>query len=57
VVCSEIGRGLAIGTVAFMLLIGRLNIPLLIAIVEESLEVVTTLAEQRYIRALTRIRE
>jgi MFS family permease len=54
-VCSEIGRGLAIGTVAFTLLIGRLAIPLLIviAIVEESLEVVTTLAEQRYIRALT----
>jgi MFS family permease len=53
--CSEVGRGLAIGTVAFMLLIGRLGIPLLIAIaiVEESLEVVTTLAEQRYIRRLT----
>jgi MFS family permease len=52
---SEIGRGLAIGTVACLLLIGRLGIPLLIAIaiVEESLEVVTTLAEQRYIRRLT----
>jgi len=53
--CSEVGRGVAIGTVAFMLLIGRLGIPLLIAIaiVEESLEVFTTFADQRYIRALT----
>lgn len=54
-VCGEIGRGLAIGAVAFTLLIGRIAIPVLIAIaiVEESFEVVTTLAEQRCIRALT----
>lgn len=52
---SEIGRALAIGTVAGTLLAGRLSILLLIvmAIVEEILAVVTTLTEQRYIRALT----
>lgn len=52
---SEIGRALAIGTVAVTLFVGRLGIFLLIviAIVEEILAVVTTLTEQRYIRALT----
>jgi MFS family permease len=51
---SEFGRGLAIGTAALILLLGELRISALIAVavIEESLEVVSTLAERVYVRAL-----
>jgi MFS family permease len=52
---SEFGRGLAIATVVMALLLARLSLPLLIgaAVVEEILEVFSTLAERRYVSSLT----
>jgi MFS family permease len=51
---SEIGRGLAIASVVVMVALGRPSMMLLIvaAIIEEILEIFSTLAERRYIRAL-----
>ncbi len=51
---SEIGRGLAIGAMVALLVLGRLDFPLLItlAVVEESLEVFSALAERRFIHSL-----
>lgn len=51
---SEFGRGLAIATVVMALLLARLSLPLLIgaAVVEEILEVFSTLAERRYVSSL-----
>lgn len=50
----ELGRGIAIGTVVIALMLSALSIPLLIslAIVEETLEVFSTLAERRYVWSL-----
>jgi hypothetical protein len=51
---AEAGRGVAIGTIVCLLLFHRAGIPLIIvmAIIEESLEVFATLAERRYVRLL-----
>lgn len=51
---SEFGRGAAIATVVTLLAIHRPIVPLIIgmAMLEESLEVFATLAEQRYVRAI-----
>ena len=51
---SEFGRGLAIATVSLALLLGRANLLLLIgaAVIEEILEVFSTLAERRYVSSL-----
>jgi MFS family permease len=51
---SEFGRGVAIATVAGSLLFGRPHISLLIgaAVIEEILEVFSTLAERRYVSSL-----
>ena len=51
---SEVGRGLAIASVVVMVALGRPSIILLIvaAIIEEILEIFSTLAERRYVRAL-----
>src|SRR5690348_17254235 len=48
---SECGRGAAIATVAAAVLFHRASLPLLIvaAVVEETLEVFSTLAERRYL--------
>jgi MFS family permease len=53
-VASELGRGIVISTVAIILLVGRPNIFLLIglAIIEEILEIFSTLAERRYVSSL-----
>jgi MFS family permease len=53
---SEFGRGVAIATVAVTLTLGRLSISLLIVmvVIEEILEVFSTLAERRYVRSLVR---
>lgn len=50
----ELGRGIAIGTVVIALTLGMLNVPLLVslAVVEETLEVFSTLAERRYVWSL-----
>ena len=50
----EIGRGLAIGTVVIVVAVGEHNVALLagLAIVEESLEIFSNLAERRYLRSL-----
>jgi MFS family permease len=50
----ESGRGLAVAAVTATLALGRLNLPLLVALVfvEEVLEVFSTLADQRYVRSL-----
>jgi len=51
---SELGRGVAIGTVAVMVALGKAIVPLLIgmAVVEGVLEVVSGLAERRYVGSL-----
>jgi MFS family permease len=51
---SEVGRGLAIASVVIAVAFGRPSIGMLIvaAVVEEILEVFSTLAERRYVRAL-----
>lgn len=51
---SEIGRGLAIGVVVLLLLFRQLsmNVLIAVAIIEESLEVVSNLAERVYVRTL-----
>jgi len=51
---SEFGRGVAISTVALALLLHWPNMPLLIgaAVIEEILEVFSTLAERRYVSSL-----
>lgn len=51
---SEFGRGIAIGTVAITVAVGRPSISLLVvmAVIEEILEVFSTLAERRYVRCL-----
>ena len=51
---SEFGRGIAIAMVAVTLLLGQANLFLLIglAVIEEILEVFTTLAERRYVSFL-----
>jgi MFS family permease len=51
---SEFGRGIAIASVVVMLCVGRPSIYLLIcaAVVEETLEVFSTLAERRYVSLL-----
>jgi MFS family permease len=51
---SEFGRGIAIGTVAVTVAVGRPSISLLVgmAVIEEILEVFSTLAERRYVRCL-----
>jgi MFS family permease len=51
---SEFGRGLALLTVVIALLLGKAFLPLLIgaAVVEEILEVFSTLAERRYVGSL-----
>ena len=51
---SEIGRGLAIASVVLMVALGKPSVAVLIAaaIIEEILEVFSTLAERRYVRAL-----
>jgi MFS family permease len=53
---SELGRGVAIATVVLALLLDRLSLSLLIsaAVVEEILEVFSTLAERRYVGSLVR---
>jgi MFS family permease len=53
---SEFGRGIAIAAVVFALLLDRPNLSLLIgaAVVEEILEVFSTLAERRYVGSLVR---
>ncbi len=53
---SECGRGVAIGTVAVTLAVGRPSISLLVvmAVIEEILEVFTTLADRRYVRCLVK---
>lgn len=50
----ELGRGVAIGTVVVALMVSKLDVPLLIsvAIVEEILEVFSSLAERRYVWSL-----
>lgn len=50
----EFGRGVAIGTVVLALMLGKLNVLLLVAvaIIEEILEVFSTLAERRYVWSL-----
>lgn len=50
----EFSRGIAIGTVVVALTLGMLNVPLLVslAVVEETLEVFSTLAERRYVWSL-----
>ena len=51
---SEFGRGVAIATVAVTVALGRPTIPQLVvtAVIEEILEVFSTLAERRYVRSL-----
>ncbi len=51
---SEIGRGAAVAAVVAAICLGQVSVPLLIvlAVVEESLEVFSTLAERRYVGAL-----
>jgi MFS family permease len=51
---SETGRGAAIGTVVAMWRLGLLTVPLLVvlAVIEETLEAFSTLAERRYVRSL-----
>ena len=51
---SEFGRGVAMASVVAMVIMGGRSIPLFVlaVIVEEILEVFSTLAERRYIRAL-----
>jgi MFS family permease len=51
---SEMGRGLAIASVVITVALGRPGLGMLIAaaVIEEILEVFSTLAERRYIRAL-----
>ena len=51
---SESGRGVAITTVAVVVALGRPSIILLalLAVIEESLEVFSMLAERRYVRSL-----
>lgn len=51
---SEIGRGCAIGTVVVALALGRASVPLLIAaaVIEQTLEVFSVLAEPRYVGSL-----
>ena len=51
---SESGRGIAIGTVAVTVAVGRPSISLLVgmAVIEEILEAFSTLAERRYVRCL-----
>jgi MFS family permease len=51
---SEFGRGIAIAAVVFALLLGRPNLSLLIgaAVIEEILEVFSSLAERRYVGSL-----
>ncbi len=51
---SEFGRGLALLTVVIALLLGKAFLPLLIgaAVIEEILEVFSTLAERRYVGSL-----
>jgi len=51
---AETGRGIAIGSIVALLLLGWASVPLVIlaAIVEESLEVFALLAERRYVRVL-----
>lgn len=51
---SEFGRGVAIAAVVASLATGRPSVPLLIviAVIEETLEVFSTLAERRYVRSL-----
>jgi MFS family permease len=51
---SEFGRGVAIATVAVTVALGRTTIPQLVvtAVIEEILEVFSTLAERRYVRSL-----
>jgi MFS family permease len=53
---SEVGRGVAIGTVAVTIALGTAIVPLLIgmAVVEGVLEVVSGLAERRYVGSLVR---
>lgn len=53
-VVSEAGRGAAIATVVVMWRMGLLTVPLLVAfaVIEETLEVFSTLAERRYVRSL-----
>lgn len=51
---AETGRGIAIGSIVALLLLGWASVPLVIlaAVVEESLEVFALLAERRYVRVL-----
>jgi MFS family permease len=51
---SETGRGAAIAAVVVVWRLGLLTVPLLIAlaVIEETLEVFSTLAERRYVRSL-----
>jgi hypothetical protein len=51
---SEFGRGIAIAAVVFALLLDRPNLTLLIgaAVIEEILEVFSSLAERRYVGSL-----
>lgn len=51
---SKAGRGAAIGAVVAMWRLGLLTVPLLIAlaVIEETLEAFSTLAERRYVRSL-----
>lgn len=51
---SEAGRGAAIATVVVVWQLGLLTVPLLIAlaVIEETLEAFSTLAERRYVRSL-----
>ena len=53
---SECGRGVAIAMVVLALLLHRLSLPWLIgaAVIEEILEVFSTLAERRYVSSLVR---
>ena len=53
---SEFGRGVAIATVVLTLLLNRLSLSLLIgaAVVEEILEVFSTLAERRYVSSIVK---
>ena len=55
----ECGRGLAIGTVAVAIALGRPSVAMLavLAVIEESLEVFSNLAERRYVRSLVELNQ
>jgi MFS family permease len=55
----ECGRGLAIGTVVAAIALGRPSVAMLavLAVIEESLEVFSNLAERRYVRSLVELNQ